>query len=87
MIVLLYQIISLLITILTWLVIIKVVLSYFMSPFHPIRAAIDRIVEPMLEPIRRFMPQTGMFDFSPIVLIILLQVFRYVLRSLLLSLI
>ncbi|MEJ2264106.1 MAG: YggT family protein [Anaerolineales bacterium] len=87
MIVLLYQIISLLITILTWLVIIKVVLSYFMSPFHPIRAAIDRIVEPMLEPIRRFMPQTGMFDFSPIVLIILLQVFQYVLRSLLLSLI
>lgn len=87
MVVLLYQIISLLITILTWLVIIKVVLSYFMSPFHPIRAAIDRIVEPMLEPIRRFMPQTGMFDFSPIVLIILLQVFQYVLRSLLLSLI
>ncbi|MEJ2301938.1 MAG: YggT family protein [Anaerolineales bacterium] len=87
MIVLLYQIISLLITILTWLVIIKVVLSYFMSPFHPIRAAIDRVVEPMLEPIRRFMPQTGMFDFSPIVLIILLQVFQYVLRSLLLSLI
>ena len=87
MIVLLYQIISLLITILTWLVIIKVVLSYFMSPFHPIRAAIDRIIEPMLEPIRRFMPQTGMFDFSPIVLIILLQVFQYVLRSLLLSLI
>ena len=87
MIVLLYQIISLLITILTWLVIIKVVLSYFMSPFHPIRATIDRIVEPMLEPIRRFMPQTGMFDFSPIVLIILLQVFQYVLRSLLLSLI
>jgi YggT family protein len=41
----------------------------------------------MLEPIRRFMPQTGMFDFSPIVLIILLQVFQYVLRSLLLSLI
>ena len=86
MIVLLYQIISLLITILTWLVIIKVVLSYFMSPFHPIREAIDRIVEPMLAPIRRFMPQTGMFDFSPIVLIILLQVFQYVLRSLLLSL-
>jgi YggT family protein len=86
MIVLLYQIINWLITILTWLVIIKVVLSYFMSPFHPIREAIDRIVEPMLAPIRRFMPQTGMFDFSPIVLIILLQVFQYVLRSLLLSL-
>lgn len=82
----LFRIINLLITILTWLVIIKVVLSYFMSPFHPLRAAIDRIVEPMLEPIRRIMPQTGMIDFSPLVLIILLQVLEIVLRNLLFSL-
>jgi YggT family protein len=86
MILVLFRIINLLITILTWLVIVKVVLSYFMSPFHPLRAAIDRIVEPMLEPIRRIMPQTGMIDFSPLVLIILLQVLGIVLRNLLFSL-
>jgi YggT family protein len=86
MIITIVQIINLLITILTWLVIIKVVLSYFMSPFHPIREAIDRIVEPMLAPIRRFIPQTGMLDFSPLVLIILLQVLGIVLRNLLFSL-
>jgi len=40
----------------------------------------------MLAPIRRILPSTGMFDFSPLVLIILLQVIEYILRSLLLSL-
>ena len=59
----------------------QVILSYFMSPFHPVRQFIDRIVEPMLRPIRRLLPQTGMIDFSPLVLIILLQVINGVLRS------
>lgn len=80
------QIVNLLITIITWLVIIKVILSYFMSPYHPIRETLDGIVEPLLEPIRRILPQTGMIDFSPLVLIILLQVLEIVLRNLILSL-
>ena len=57
-----------------WLVIISVVLSYFMDPYHPIRRGVDNIVEPMLNPIRRVIPPVGMFDFSPVVLIILIQV-------------
>lgn len=60
--------------IITLLVIAQVVLSYFMSPFHPVRQTIDSLVEPMLRPIRRYMPQTGMLDFSPMVLIILVQI-------------
>jgi YggT family protein len=80
------RVINLLVTVITWLVIVKVILSYFMSPYHPIRESIDRIVEPLLEPIRRILPQTGMIDFSPLVLIILLQVLEFVLRNLLLSL-
>ena len=80
------RVINLLVTVITWLVIVKVVLSYFMSPYHPIRESIDRIVEPLLAPIRRILPQTGMIDFSPLVLIILLQVLEVVLRNLLLSL-
>lgn len=63
----------------TLLVIVHVVLSYFMSPYHPIRQAIDRIVEPMLAPIRQVLPQTGMLDFSPLVLLILVQVLATVL--------
>jgi hypothetical protein len=30
----------------TWLLIAYVVLSYFMSPYHPVRQTVDRIVEP-----------------------------------------
>ena len=80
------RVINLLVTVITWLVIVKVILSYFMSPYHPIRESIDRIVEPLLEPIRRILPRTGVIDFSPLVLIILLQVLEFVLRNLLLSL-
>jgi len=80
------RVINLLVTVITWLVIVKVILSYFMSPYHPIRESIDRIVEPLLAPIRRILPQTCVIDFSPLVLIILLQVLEVVLRNLLLSL-
>jgi len=51
-----------------------IVLSYFMSPFHPIRQQLNRIVEPLLAPIRRVLPSMGMFDFSPLVLLILVQI-------------
>jgi YggT family protein len=68
------QAISFVFDILSWIVIIDVVLSYFMSPYHPLREALDRIVQPMLNPIRRIIPPVGMLDFSPLVLLILLQV-------------
>jgi YggT family protein len=54
-------------------VIANVILSYVMDPYHPIRVALGRIVEPLLGPIRRVLPTIGMFDFSPLVLIILVQ--------------
>ena len=58
---------------LSWLVIAHVILSYFMSSHHPIRETIDRFVNPMLAPIRQLLPFTGGLDFSPLILIILLQ--------------
>lgn len=59
--------------ILILLVFVSVVLSYFMDPYHPVRRGVDRIVEPMLSPIRRIVPLVGMLDFSPLILIILIQ--------------
>ena len=56
------------------LVIVSVILSYFMDPYHPIRRAIDSVVEPLLAPIRRVVPLLGALDFSPLILIILLQI-------------
>jgi YggT family protein len=67
-------------------VIIQTILTYFLTPYHPIRQMIDRFVEPMLLPIRRVLPPLGMLDFSPLVLIILLEVIDSVLQRVLLSL-
>jgi len=66
--------IRLLLDLLGFLVLIDVLLGYVMDPFHPVRATLDRIVEPFLGPIRRVVPPVNMIDFSPLVLIILLQV-------------
>ena len=61
------------------LVVVKVILSYFIDPYHPVRRTIDNLVEPFLAPIRRVVPLVGMFDFSPLVLIILVQILASVL--------
>jgi len=77
------KLISFLANAIVLLVIVQVILSYFMSPFHPVRRMIDQIVEPMLVPIRKVVPLVGMFDFSPLILIILVQVLATVLINLL----
>jgi YggT family protein len=71
---------------LTILILLSVILSWFMSPYHPLRAAIDRIVDPMLNPIRRVVPPAGMFDFSPLILMILIEFLARILISIVLSL-
>lgn len=67
--------------ILIFVIIADVILSYFMSPYHPVRETLDRIVEPMLAPIRNVMPYLGGIDFSPIVLILLIQLLGSLLIS------
>ena len=76
----LLQLINFLSIALSFLLIAYVVLSYFMDPYHPIRMNVNRIVNPILDPIRRILPQTGMMDFSPLVAIILVQVLEFILR-------
>lgn len=65
------------------LVLLKVILSYFMDPYHPFRQSIDRLVDPLLKPIRQVIPTMGRFDFSPIILIILVEVIAMIVKSLL----
>jgi YggT family protein len=77
-----YTIINIIIQLITVLVIVKVFLSYFMDPFHPVRLWIDRLVEPMLRPIRRVIPPIGMLDISPIILIVIIQIVGRILLSL-----
>jgi len=68
------------------LVIVSIILSYVMDPYHPIRRGVDSVVEPMLAPIRRVVPLLGALDFSPLVLIILIQLLSNIIVRLLITL-
>ena len=81
----LIQLINIISQFIILLVIVKVILSYFMDPYHPVRRTIDNLVEPMLAPIRNVVPLIGMFDFSPLILIILVQILSSVMISFLLA--
>jgi YggT family protein len=69
-----------------FLVILDTLLSFILSPYHPIRITIDRIVNPLLAPIRRIVPLVGMLDLSPLILIVLVEILARVLVSFLSSL-
>jgi YggT family protein len=84
--VLLAKLVSIISQLLILLVFITSILSFFMSPYHPVREALDRLVNPMLAPIRRLVPMAGMMDFSPLILIILIQFVARAVVSILLSL-
>jgi YggT family protein len=71
---------------LSLLVLIDILLHFFMDPYHPLRRTLDSIVEPMLAPIRRILPSVGMFDFSPVVLMILIELVSRILVELLYAL-
>jgi len=79
---LLYQVINIYI----WLLIISVVMSWLVA-FNIINTGnrlvymvgdfLHRITEPLLAPIRRFLPFMGGMDLSPVVLILLLYTLQY----------
>jgi len=80
------KIINFLANLFVLLVIVNSILSYFLSPYHPVRNALDRFLNPLLVPIRRVVPLVGMFDFSPLILIIVVEILSYVLVSFLYAL-
>jgi YggT family protein len=69
-----------------WIVIASSLLSFFLPPYHPVREALDRIVGPFLEPIRRVMPSAGGLDFSPLVLILAVEFLSRALIAIFISL-
>ena len=87
----LYQIVSYLISIIVMVVIVQFVLGLLIS-FNVINMhnqfveslwrAVNAILEPILAPVRKFMPDTGAIDFSPMAVIILLTILQIVLRNL-----
>ena len=68
------EVLRLLIYIFMFAIIIQVVLSW-VNPgaYNPATVLIYRLTEPLLEPARRLIPPMGGLDFSPLVVLILLQ--------------
>jgi YggT family protein len=75
---LLIQLIQTAAWIFTLMVIADVVLTYFMNPYHPVRIFLDRIIQPLLRPIQRLLPPMMGIDFSPMILLLLVQLLESV---------
>ncbi len=67
--------------VLIFLVIVYVLTTYFLAPYHPIRHRLARLVEPMLAPIRRWVPPLAGIDISPILLILIIQLITRLLEG------
>ncbi len=67
-----------------WVVVVNSLLSYFLQPFHPIREALDKVIEPLLRPIRKVIKPVNGIDFSPLVLILLVYLVEFLFTQLLL---
>jgi YggT family protein len=87
----LFEIAHYLLTILTWIIIIQVVLSWLFAfnvlntssqGVRTVAVAIDRLTAPLYGPIRRILPDFGGIDFSPLVILILIQVLQKLLTGL-----
>jgi len=64
---------QLLVTVLWLMVIGRVLLSWINPRFEgPVARFLYDTTEPLLAPIRRFLPRTGMFDLAPLVLVLAL---------------
>ena len=89
-----YQIVEMLTSVFVMLIIIQFIIGLlfafnvvgrneFLLSFYE---GINRLLDPVLKPIRKLLPQTGMIDFSPLVLIIVLNIILIVLRNIIFSL-
>jgi YggT family protein len=75
------NIINFVANLLIFLVIADSLVSFILSPYHPVRETLDRIVNPLLSPIRRIIPLMGTLDLSPLILIILVEILAKILIS------
>lgn len=86
----LYQILDIITNVIIMLVIVQFIIGLLLA-FNVINSSnqfvvaiyqsINALMEPVLAPIRRLLPSTGSLDFSPLVLIILLQILMIVIGN------
>lgn len=68
------HIIDIVLTACMWIIIIRTVLSWVNpDPYNPIVRFIERVTEPVLAPVRRWIPIRGMgIDFSPVIVLLII---------------
>ena len=82
----LISLVRLLFELYTFVMLARVLLSWVqLDPGNPIVRIIYQLTEPLLAPIRRMLPQTGMVDFSPIVAFIAIIIVEQIVITLLAS--
>ncbi len=71
------RIIRVLCDVLAILILLRVVVSWYSPrPTNILVKFLHRVTEPILAPLRRIIPRVGMFDFTPLVAVILIQLIR-----------
>lgn len=85
--VLLLRLVNLLFTLYSAAIIIRAFLSWFnVSYSNPLGRFLFEITEPLLAPLRRYVPIIGGLDFTPMVALVLLWLAESLLRTLILAL-
>ncbi|MGG4775352.1 YggT family protein [Alcaligenaceae bacterium 429] len=64
-----------------WVTLIQALLSWI-NPMAPVMPILNTLTAPLLNPIRRLLPRTGAFDFSPLALLVLAQICIFILGRL-----
>lgn len=66
-------------TILMWIIIAQAVLTWLLSPYHPSVQMLSQASDPLLKPFRRFRLSIGALDFTPLIVVVLLQLVQSIL--------
>ncbi|MFH1749684.1 MAG: YggT family protein [bacterium] len=73
---------DLLLTILIWMIFIRVIFSWIWPNVeNPLIQFLKDITNPILLPIKKIMPKTGMIDFSPLIAVLILDLIRMAINS------
>lgn len=64
-----------------WVTLIQAILSW-VNPTAPVMPILTTLTAPLLNPIRRLLPRTGAFDFSPLALLVIAQILIFILSRL-----
>lgn len=75
------QTLNILMDLLTILIVLRIVCSWMLKREDGMMEFLHRTTEPILAPLRRILPRIGMFDFSPLVALVLLDALRELINS------